>query len=730
MKRTLYTIILSAVSTALIIFFLSWLSSLKKEDVYIAVAGPLSGPDESCGKAMIKGVQLYLDQINESGGIAGRDVKLLVFDDKNVDKQAVEVASEIIKDEKILLVIGHFDSSASIAAGRIYGKNDIPVITASAGATSVTLGNEWYFRVQPGDRFQGKFIAHYINGTFKKKSACIIFSKSQYGSDLANDFEKAARDLKVHIQKKWGFDLDGKNSDNELAKIASELRAMKAPGIIFMATEPEEAVKIISSLKYPGSNYAIIGPERFTEERFIEGFEKYPRERAKPGYYSDNIYSVSPFLMEIANEKAFEFEQDFMEKYKESPSRISACYYDAAMVAVEALKGVGKGHENEVRRIRKKIRSSLASLSVIENALRGVTGYIYFDRNGDVRKPLSVGVYKRQKLIPLFSQYQMKIGPATDTEDTLKKILNGEIIRIEGDLMNRTDVVYTGIDINEISNLAVRNAFYTMDFYVWFRYKGDFDVTRIKFMNSVGAVKLGPPIVDKKIGDITVRTYHVKADFKGDFDFHAYPFEDHTLDIRFRHESRTRERLIYVGDTSESKRDAEKIYLSPVSGWQVKETFFFQNNITHSSGLGIPGSQNVINYSQFNSAVRIERQGVGAVFKNFLPIVVMVCVLYLIYFIPYEQNGYRTLIIVVVFIANVFYHIEFLSVIRVEYWTIIEYAFFMVYLLILTGIFVSILTFVLHKRGAGEKIKWVGKMVHPVMVLAGALAIVFTHHNF
>jgi len=89
MKKTLLTIFLSVVSTALIIFFLlPWLSSLKKEDVYIAVAGPMSGPDESDGKAMIKGIQLYLDEINKEDGIAGRDVQVLVFDDKNDDKWA------------------------------------------------------------------------------------------------------------------------------------------------------------------------------------------------------------------------------------------------------------------------------------------------------------------------------------------------------------------------------------------------------------------------------------------------------------------------------------------------------------------------------------------------------------------------------------------------------------------------------------------------------------------
>ena len=51
--------------------------------IHIAVVGPMSGPDKENGQAMVKGVRLYIDELNNAGGVYGRKVKLRIFDDRN-----------------------------------------------------------------------------------------------------------------------------------------------------------------------------------------------------------------------------------------------------------------------------------------------------------------------------------------------------------------------------------------------------------------------------------------------------------------------------------------------------------------------------------------------------------------------------------------------------------------------------------------------------------------------
>ncbi len=77
-----------------------WWSDLilkEEEPLYVAVSGAMSGKGEANGKAMVQGIQLYLDKINQEDGIQGRPIKLLIFDDQNQSTLAKEMALKITK---------------------------------------------------------------------------------------------------------------------------------------------------------------------------------------------------------------------------------------------------------------------------------------------------------------------------------------------------------------------------------------------------------------------------------------------------------------------------------------------------------------------------------------------------------------------------------------------------------------------------------------------------------
>jgi branched-chain amino acid transport system substrate-binding protein len=128
--------------------------------LYIAVVGPMTGDDERDGADMVKGIRLYLDQVNEAGGIDGKRVELLEFDDQNDKGLARKKALEIVEQDKVLLVLGHYFSSTSLAGGELYKEAGIPAISGSATAGSVTEGNDWYFRVTFSNHSQAVFSAN------------------------------------------------------------------------------------------------------------------------------------------------------------------------------------------------------------------------------------------------------------------------------------------------------------------------------------------------------------------------------------------------------------------------------------------------------------------------------------------------------------------------------------------------------------------------------------------
>lgn len=132
-----------------------------KKSFHIAVAAPMTGKSIKTGKEILQGIELYLDKINEAGGVNGKKIILDVFDDKADGDVAVKNAELIADKSMSLAVIGHLYSSNSIRAGKIYKEKQIPAITPCSTNVKVTKGNDWYFRMVFDDNLQGKFLANY-----------------------------------------------------------------------------------------------------------------------------------------------------------------------------------------------------------------------------------------------------------------------------------------------------------------------------------------------------------------------------------------------------------------------------------------------------------------------------------------------------------------------------------------------------------------------------------------
>ncbi len=726
MRKKILLIFPAVLLAGLTAFFLmSEKSPFKKEEtIRIAVVAPLSGPSRAAGNAMVQGTRLCADKINRTGGVDGKQIELLIYDDRNDKRTAMKIATELTISGDALMVIGHYYSSTSAAAGEVYKKNGMPALTASASGDNVTLSNDWYFRIVPSNRFVAEFTANYILKILNRTSASIISDKDTYGSSLSENFEKAARKSGIKIKRKWEIDTESKTADEQINKIISELRSTPEPGVIFFATHGPEGVKIITSLKYPGTAYTVMGPDSFSGRSFIEDFMKYPREIAMPGYYSDGIYAVSFFLPELTDEKGYLFRKEFIKQYDGEPSWISVCYYDAMQVVAEALARAEVQGKN-IREDRRAVRESLSGLSGPEVSVRGITGNIYFDKNGDNRNSFcAVGLYKKQRFLAAFSQYQFL--PEQDKRIGQE---NTFAIRIDETAMIRTDMVYTGIHINEISNFDISAGTYTIDFYIWFRFQKDFSPSQIQFDNAVSPTALESPMLEMTFDDSRLMTYRVKAAFRSEFDFHSYPFEHQNLRIEFHHGEQQRDRLIFVPDTlglsQLSGKNTETSEFNAVTGWMIRNISFYQDIMDKSV------SKETARFSRFNAVVTIERQGMAFVFKVFFPIIAVIILLYLVYFIPAEKLGVRLLTALAVMLATGGYHLKLRSDISADYVIAVVYAFFTVYALAAISALIALLTFKFHKHGGLENrirlLTRAGKILYPFAVSAAGFLLLYIY---
>ncbi|MBF0203399.1 MAG: ABC transporter substrate-binding protein, partial [Desulfamplus sp.] len=615
--------IIDAISNKLLTFKLF---SKKSNDIHIALVCPISGPNASNGKAVIQGTKLYFDAVNNAGGVNGSKIVLDMYDDADDAAQAEEKALEIIKDNKAVAIIGHESSSCSINGGRIYKQHQIPALSPTSTDVMVTKDNEWYFRVTFNNDFQGRFLANYIAKVFHNNTISIIHEDLDYGANLAAIFKKTYQDLGGIVQHVWQYELKDQTLDLRmkqyldlrLKQIVDELRDNAGnAGLIFLALHPPEGFKLIKLLRDSGIQNPVLFAAGIDSPEFLKQFDESIKERANPGYYTNGMYAASGIIFDTADENVQAFMESYQLKYNEEANRRAAFSYDAAKIIHKSLLNAGiTAKQDELKDDRKKIRDYLASIKTPLDAVEGVTGFTYFNENGDPSKPVSMGVFKNQKLIsaPIQLQEIRDINEIPDFDESLR---DERVAIVDNKYMYKTNVVYTGMKINQLSEIDTDSLTFMADFNIWFRYYGNIEPEKIEFLNAVEPVDMGKPIDEKITDRIAYRLYHVKGRFMMDSFTDRRIFGEHVLGIGFRHRDIPRSNLIYVTDIlgmgltdsfSENIRNSQA--LNPEYGWTVSRAAFYQG-ISEKESLGNPDhlsiQSGIVDYSRFNIGIRIKK---------------------------------------------------------------------------------------------------------------------------
>jgi len=737
---------------------------------YIAVSGPMSGNYASDGQAMAQAIRLHLDQLNAQGGVNGHLVQLLVYDDQNKTELAAKNATEIANNSKALAVIGHYTSNASLAAAPIYKANQLPAITGTATTDSLTQDNDWYFRVIFNNQDQATLIANYIYKVLNHHQASIISTDTTFGRSLAQNFNQTAENIGLNITQHWTFKQGDANSfDDALDQLLTHYKNIEKPPALFIATHSSQAVTLVTALRRLGKKIPVIGADSLASTSFRNRLNELPQERAKPGYYTDNLLAAMPFLPDIAGQRAQDFYYAFTEAYGEEPSSAASMYYDAALTITQALKSIDS--KQNLHKQRQQIQQALWQISDHKSGVEGVSGLIHFDRNGDAIKGIPMGVFKNGRPIAAQEQFQ----PITDLSNSsklLEEALNHQVVNINGKFMRRSQVVYVGLDFNEITELSAADSQYSADFYLWFRFQSHNEeqmqlffnsfestaqnnvlepVQTLDFLNSVDPMNIvmEPVLVHhstQESGAIT-RAYRIKTHFKIEFDFSSYPLDKQTLQIKFRHKKLTRDRLIFVVDTlgmnlggtdnQTMLRKFTRNNVLNIGGWQLERTSFYQSSRITDSTLGVPelfGTEQRIEYSQFNAELEIVRDFLSFVLKNLLPVIFVVILGYFVFFIPTAGPGFavRITLSVNMILSTSLFHIRMASNMpEIDYLILMEYAFYMVYLLAVFNMLISVIK-QLKSAGTSESDKLCairtdqfGRIFYPLFILI-ALIILYS----
>jgi ABC-type branched-subunit amino acid transport system substrate-binding protein len=218
------------------------------EPIYIGVAGPFTGQSQAFGDMIRMGAELKIAQVNAAGGINGRPLAAKWGDDEAVNSKGANVAKDLASNPKIVAIVGHFNSTCSLAAKPVYTNNKIPMLSPGSTNVKVCAGSDYAFRNLYRDDFQGFLIADFIKNNLGKKKVVVFFDNDDYGKGLQGFFVKRAKEIGLEVAAVIPYN---RESTTDYAPLVTKAK-YKNPDAIFVAGLYEQAALIAKASKKAG----------------------------------------------------------------------------------------------------------------------------------------------------------------------------------------------------------------------------------------------------------------------------------------------------------------------------------------------------------------------------------------------------------------------------------------------------------------------------------------------
>jgi len=346
-----------------------------KGEVVVYVAAPLSGWQADGGQTVVGGVRLMAEVVNAAGGLLGYKVKVLAIDDEADSDVAVQVAQEIEaalqRGDRVIGIVGHYNSGQSLAAMEIY--KDLPLIVVTPTASDVSLTQKGYtnfFRVNATDAAQAPVDARFLVQELGAKRIALVYTDNEYGRGLRDQMVAALKTLEVDAVAV----IEIPEAAPTQATAVQQVKAVQ-PDAVFLAGYETEGYILLPELREAGVTVPFMASDGCFLYEFIDG--------AGPAAEGAYVSGITPDHRLTTDPKWW---REYQELEARNPGTYSIAGYSAMEVIAEGVKKAGTLNASQVAQaIRSLDFQSLVGRISYNSAgdLREQKVYIFQVKDGD-----------------------------------------------------------------------------------------------------------------------------------------------------------------------------------------------------------------------------------------------------------------------------------------------------------------------------------------------------------
>lgn len=348
----------------------------KADTIKVGANLEMTGGSASYGISSKNAIELAFKEINEKGGINGKQLELVVADNKSEAAEATNAMQKLVSQDNVVAVIGPNLSSSVIAASAINNSAKVLDIAPMATNPYVTVDQasgktkDFNYRTCFIDPFQGTVMAKFATAELGVGNAAILIdNSSDYAKGLAQFFKEnfvkeggAVTAEESYLQK-----------DTDFKATLTKIKATN-PNFLYVPGYYQEVGLIVKQARELGMNMPIAGGD---------GWDSAKMPEIAGAAALNNTYFSSLYSPEDSSDINKNFVAAYEKAYGQKPDVFAALSYDSALLVAEAIKNAGSTEPAKISEAMAKI-----------NGFSGVSGSVTFDDKHNPVKSAVILEYK------------------------------------------------------------------------------------------------------------------------------------------------------------------------------------------------------------------------------------------------------------------------------------------------------------------------------------------------
>ncbi len=340
-----------------------------QEPVKVGFYAPVTGPAAADGESVLNAAKLAVKKINEAGGIDGREVVLVDYDDGLDTKQAVSIAQKLTTKDGVVAVVSGSYSGTTRASAPIYQEAGIPMISAYAIHPDITKAGDFIFRQSFMGEVQGRAGAKVAVDMLGAKRISILHVDIDFGKTLSASFTEKATEMGAEIVSVDSFSM----GEREFTPVLTKIKQLN-PDLVYIPAYAGEGAQIIRQAKDLGIDIQFLG---------TEGIDSTMQFLKVAGEAADGVVITTNLNRDSDREEVRDFIESYNAEYGFKPDMVAASTYDAFTVLFHVMKEKG----TDPQTIKEGIRQ-IKDFPAVTGIIKG------YNELGEVEKTVQVQIVK------------------------------------------------------------------------------------------------------------------------------------------------------------------------------------------------------------------------------------------------------------------------------------------------------------------------------------------------